>query len=101
MPTGSVLYVPETSQGRLVFLGQEIPVRVEDVAMDARRPGTRVRFDLIWDDDDLRVSNVRRTKATRARGRWSSTVPKVPSWTGPSTLSGTSGGSSMNVGSER
>lgn len=101
MLKGRVLYVPETSQGRSVFLAAEIPVRAEDVAMDARRPGTRVRFDLIWDDDDLRVSNVRRTKATRARGRWSSTVPKVPSGTGPSTLSGTSGGSSMNVGSER
>ena len=70
MPKGRVLYVPETSQGRLIFLGEEIPVRVEDVAMDARRPGTRVRFDLIWDRDDLRVSNVRRTRATRVRERW-------------------------------
>lgn len=101
MPKGRVLYVPETSQGRLVFLGEEIPVRVEDVAMDARRPGMRVRFDLIWDNDDLRVSNVRRTRATRARGRWSSTGPEVPSGTGPSTLSVTSDGSSMSVGSER
>lgn len=46
MPTGRVLYVPEATQGRLVWLGQEIALRPEDVAYDARRPGTRVRFDL-------------------------------------------------------
>ena len=50
---GRVLYVPEAVQGRLTFLGQEIPIRPEDVAHDARRPGTRVRFDLFWVDDDL------------------------------------------------
>jgi hypothetical protein len=48
MPKGRVLCVPETSQGRLIFLGEDLPVRVEDVAGDARQPGTRGRFDLTW-----------------------------------------------------
>jgi len=73
MPTGRVLYVPEATQGRLVWLGQEIPLRPDDVAYDARRRGTRVRFDLTWEDDDLRASNVRRTRAARAPARWSAT----------------------------
>lgn len=72
MLKGRVLYVPETSQGRSVFLAAEIPVRAEDVAMDARRPGTRVRFDLTSDDDDVRASNVRRTRETPAHARWRS-----------------------------
>jgi hypothetical protein len=63
MPRGRVIYVPEAAQGRLVWLGQEVPVRAEDVATDARRPGTHVRFDLTWEDDVLRASNVRRTRA--------------------------------------
>jgi hypothetical protein len=84
MPRGRVLYMPETSQGRLVFLGEEIPVRVEDVAMDARRPGTRVRFDLIWESDDLRVSNVRRTRGPWARERWSPAQARDPSMGGGS-----------------
>ena len=70
MPKGRVLYVPETAQGRLVFLGEEIPVGVGSVALDARRPGTRVRFDLTWDGDDLYASNVRRARATPAHERW-------------------------------
>jgi hypothetical protein len=90
MPTGRVLYVPEATQGRLVWLGQEIPIRAEDVAYDARRPGTRVRFDLTWQDDDLRASNVRRTRAARARPRWS-----------PTGLPPASGGHRMRGGSER
>lgn len=73
MPTGRVLYVPEATQGRLVWLGQEIALRPEDVAYDARRPGTRVRFDLTWEGDDPRASNVRRTRAARARARWIAT----------------------------
>ena len=99
---GRALYVPEAAQGRLTFLGQEIPIRPEDVAHDARRPGTRVRFDLFWVDDDLRTSNVRcvrtawaREPSTRA-GR-----PKVPSGTGPSALPASRGGDSMKGGSER
>lgn len=39
---GRVVYVPEAAQGRLTFLGQEIPIRPEDVAPETRRPGTRV-----------------------------------------------------------
>jgi hypothetical protein len=69
MPRGRVIYVPEAAQGRLVWLGQEVPVSAEDVAKDARRPGTRVRFDLTWEDDVLRASNVRRTRVTWARER--------------------------------
>lgn len=69
MLKGRVLYVPETSQGRSVFLAAEIPVRAEDVAMDARRPGTRVRLDLTSDDDDVRASNVRRTREMPAHAR--------------------------------
>lgn len=103
MPTGRVLYVPETTRGRVLFLGQEIPVRPEDVADDARRSGTRVRFNLTWEDDDLRASNVRRTSAMRAREgiRPSGRSPRVPSRPGPSTLSGGSGTGSMEGGSER
>jgi hypothetical protein len=103
MPTGRVLYVPETTRGRVLFLGQEIPVRAEDVAPDARRPGSRVRFDLTWEDDDLRASNVRRARATRDRERMSSSrrSPRVPSGTGPSALFGGSGTGSIEAGSER
>jgi hypothetical protein len=98
-----MLYLPEAAQGRLVFLGQVIPVRAEDVANDARRPGTRVRFDLTWEHDDLRAFNVRRTRAPRARERWSPADqwPKVPSGTGPSALPAASGGDSVEGGSER
>jgi hypothetical protein len=62
MPRGRMLYAPETARGRVVFLSGEIPVAVGSVAMDARRQGTRVRFDLTWDGDDLCASNVRRTR---------------------------------------
>jgi hypothetical protein len=103
MPTGRVLYVPETTRGRVLFLGQEIPVRAEDVAPDARRPGSRVRFDLTWEVDDLRASNVRRMRATRARARWSQTGRRSndPSGTGRSALPPASGGYSIAGGSER
>jgi hypothetical protein len=103
MPTGRVLYVPETTRGRVLFLGQEIPVRADEVADDARRPGTRVRFDLTWEDDDLRASNVRRTSATRARERMSPSgrFPRVQSGMGPSALRDGSRGRRVEGGSER
>jgi hypothetical protein len=102
MPTGRVLYVPETTRGRVLFLGQEIPVRADDVADDARRAGIRVRFDLTWEDDDLRASNVRRTSATRARERMSpGRSPRVQSGIGPSALHGGSRGRGVESGSER
>ena len=102
MPKGRVLYVPETTQGRLVFLGEEIPVRAEDVAIDARRPGPRVRFDLTWEDDDLRASHVRRSRAMLTRLRRNSVggEPKVPSVGGPSALPAAPGADSMESGSE-
>jgi hypothetical protein len=84
MPRGRVLYVPETSQGRLVFLGQEIPIRTDDVPGDARRPGTRVRFDLTWDDGDLSASNVRRTRGSWSRERWRPGRARGPSMGGGS-----------------
>jgi hypothetical protein len=84
MPKGRVLYVPETSQGRLVFLGQELRVRPDDVPDDARRPGTRVRFELTWDGDDLCASNVRRTRGPWVRERWSPSEARGPSMGGGS-----------------
>ena len=85
MPKARLVYVPEAAQGRLTFLGQEIPIRVEDVASDARQPGTRVRFDLVWEDEDLRASNVRRAWGRGARerriGQQRRHVPVVPSGT--------------------
>ena len=103
MPRGRISYVPEAIRGRSVCLGREIPVRADDVPYDARRPGTRVRFDLVWEDDDLRASTVRRTGATRTRGRRSPAdrLPRVPSGTGPSALAFGSGGDSVESGSER
>lgn len=102
---GRVLYVPEAAQGRLTFLGQEISIRPEDVAPEARRPGTRVRFDLSWEDEDFRASNVRR--AWRGWGREPPTGQRrgvgleVPSTTGPPALPASRGGDSMKGGSER
>ena len=66
MPRGRVVYVPASAPGRLSFQGVEIPVRAEDVAGDARRPGTRVRFDLAWEDGEIRPRNVHRTRGVRA-----------------------------------
>jgi hypothetical protein len=84
MPRGRVLYVPETSQGRLVFLGQEIPIRTDDVPGDARRPGARGRFDHTWDGDDLCASNVRRARGPWARERWDPAQARGPSMGGGS-----------------
>ena len=102
MPKGRVLYVPQTSPRRVVSLGQEIPVRADDVSDDARRPGTRVRFDLTWEDGDLHASHVRRTRAMWTRPRRNSVggEPKVPSVGGPSALPAAPGAGSMESGSE-
>lgn len=103
MPTGRVLYVPEAAQGRLVCLGQEVRVRAGDVAHDARRPGTRVRFDLQWEDEDVRAVNVWRTRLTRARERSSPTSPAAegPARGGTAFPPAATAGPAVEGGSER
>lgn len=99
MPKGWVVYVPSTVPGRVSYQGFEIPARAEDVAEDARDPGTRVRFELAWDGDDVRAWNVRRVHrarfATGARG------PRVPSRRGPPVLLDGARMRTVEGGSER
>jgi hypothetical protein len=102
MPRGRVLFVPAAGEGCLMFLGQQVPIQAADVAGDARRPGTRVRFDLVWENDDLMARHVR-----RVRGMWPpkprdpADGPKVSLGEGHSALPATGGGASIALGSER
>lgn len=60
MPRGTVTAVgPSQGEGRILVLGQEIPVRGSEVDRAVRTPGTRVRFDLAWCEGELRATNVR------------------------------------------
>lgn len=102
MPRGRVLFVPAAGEGRLMFLGQQVPIQAADVARDARRAGTRVRFDLVWENDDLIARQVRRVRSMwPPKPRDPADGPKVSLGEGPSAHPATDGETSIALGSER